>query len=330
MAESILITGASGFVGSHLVEEALSRGYNTWAAIRPTSSRRYLKDERLHIIELDYSHPDTLKAQLQAILPDMPDGWDYVVHAAGATKAATETHFMRANYMATRHLTGALKKLNILPRKFIYISSFAAAQTKKGKAPDAEANTAYGRSKQKTEQFLLSTDYLRCVILRPTGIYGPREKDYLRVAKTLKRHINLRVGYRQQTLSFLYVKDFCQAVFLSLNNGQTKQIYPLSDGKDYSADEYTETLKQLLGVRSLLNITVPLWLLRLICTMGQLLAWLTGHTPLLNNDKYKILKQRDWHCPITLAKEEMHFNPQYDLQQGMAETISWYKNEKWI
>ena len=116
---SILVTGASGFIGSFVVEEALRRGMDTWAAVRPTSSRRYIRDPRIHFIELDLSSEERLTEQLRG------HNFDYVVHAAGATKCLCRDDFFTTNTDGTRHLATALMKLCMPLRRFVFISSLS-------------------------------------------------------------------------------------------------------------------------------------------------------------------------------------------------------------
>ena len=108
---TILVTGASGFIGSFIVSEGLRLGYEVWAGMRGTSSRSYLQDERIRFAELDLSNPARLAGQLQGYKSRLGDrGWDYVVHAAGATKCLHPEDFFRTNTDGTRNLIDGLPK----------------------------------------------------------------------------------------------------------------------------------------------------------------------------------------------------------------------------
>ena len=115
----ILITGASGFIGSFIVEESLRRGMETWAAVRKTSSHRYLKDKRINFIELDFSSKEKLKEQLQG------HDFDYVVHAAGATKCLHKEDFFRINTEGTKNFVSAIRELQMPLKRFVYVSSLS-------------------------------------------------------------------------------------------------------------------------------------------------------------------------------------------------------------
>lgn len=329
---SILITGASGFVGSHLVEAALAAGYDVWACVRKTSSRQWLTDPRIRFIELDLNHKDALYAQLRDFLQSSSGhGWDYVIHAAGATKARTEQDFMRANYEATLNLATALIDLHIPPHRFILMSSLSALPMKDGHPVGDIAQTAYGRSKMKAEACLRNLgDRLNYVILRPTGVYGPRERDYYLMAVSIKRHIDFAVGFKEQLITFIYVKDLCQAALSALTKGPSGAIYFLSDGHTYRSRDFSLLLQREMGVSHVLHITAPLWLLHAVCIASEALSKLTHTLPTLNRDKYNILKQRDWRCDITPAREALGYNPRFSLKEGVRETVAWYKQQKWI
>ena len=228
----ILITGASGFIGSFIVEEALRRGFETWAAVRKSSSKEYLQDGRIHFIELNLSSKEQLVGQLRG------KDFDYVVHAAGVTKCLDKRDFHRINTEGTRHLADALIETGMPLKRFVFVSSLSIFGAIREQQPYEEIretdtprpNTAYGQSKLAAEQYLATTS-LPYIILRPTGVYGPREKDYYIMAKSIKQHSDFAVGYKRQDITFVYVDDVVQAVFLALDKGETGRKYFLSDGE---------------------------------------------------------------------------------------------------
>ncbi|MBP5361156.1 MAG: NAD(P)-dependent oxidoreductase [Bacteroidaceae bacterium] len=331
MAYSILITGASGFVGSHLVEAALAAGMEVWAGMRTSSSRQWLQDERINFITLSLNDSEELRNQLSSFKSEHGGvGWDYVVHAAGATKAADEAEFMHANSEATGNLVEYLCAFDMVPRRFVLMSSLSASSMG-GAAPD----TTYGRSKLAAEQRVkAAAERMDSVILRPTGVYGPRERDYFLMAKSIKRRIDFAVGFKPQYITFIYVKDLCAATMAALHSerkaGSEVPVYPLSDGAAYTSRDFSLLLQKEMGVRRVLHITAPLWLLKAVCCVGQWWGGITHKMTALNKDKYNILKRRDWRCDISQAVAELGYRPAYTLERGVAETVAWYKKQKWI
>ena len=335
----ILITGASGFIGSFIVEEALRRGFETWAAVRGSSSRQFLQDERIHFIQLNLDSQEKLEKQLSS------HEFDYVVHAAGVTKCLDPKDFYHINTEGTQNLVRALIKLQMPIRKFVYLSSLSVFGAIHEKQPYTEIkendtprpNTDYGKSKLEAEEWLDMSMELRMngylfpyVILRPTGVYGPRERDYFLMAKSIRQHSDFAVGYRRQDITFVYVQDVVQAVFLACEKGRPERAYFLSDGQVYQSTTFSDLIRKELGNPWCIRITAPIWLLRIITAIGDGIGHLTGKVSALNNDKYHILKQRNWRCDIQPAIDELGYHPQYPLERGVTLTIQWYKENGWL
>ncbi len=329
----ILVTGASGFIGSFIVEEALRQGMETWAAVRPSSSKRYLQDKRIHFINLNLSSKDELTTQLEG------HEFDYVVHAAGATKCLHAEDFYKVNTEGTRNLVDALVTLKMPLKRFVFVSSLSVFGAIHEEQPYQEIteqdtpkpNTAYGKSKWEAEQYLDSLGIqFPYIILRPTGVYGPREKDYFLMAKSISQHIDFSVGYKRQDITFVYVQDVVQAVFLALERGKNGRKYFLSDGDVYQSATFSDLLHHELGEKWLVRIKAPIWLLRVITFFGEYIGRATGKMSALNNDKYNILKQRNWRCDIEPAVDELGFHPQYPLDRGVKLAVKWYKENKWL
>ena len=329
----ILITGASGFIGSFIVEEALKQGFETWAAVRKSSSKEYLQDERIHFIELNLSSKAQLIEQLR------PHQFDYVVHAAGVTKCLNKADFRRINTEGTKNLVDALLDLQMPLKRFVFLSSLSVFGAIKERLPYDEIreddtpqpNTEYGRSKLEAERYIDSIgSRIPYIILRPTGVYGPKEKDYFMMAKSIKQHIDFAVGYQRQDITFVYVTDVVQAVFLALEKGETGRKYFLSDGQVYQSTTFSDLIHEELGRPWWLRITAPVWVLRIVTFFGEYIGHITGKVTALNNDKYNILRQRNWRCDIEPARRELGFEPKVQLKEGVKTTIRWYKDHKWL
>ena len=341
MNPKILITGASGFIGSFIVEEALKQGFETWAAIRKSSSKAFLKDERIHFIELNLSSEEQLKEQLK------DHQFDYVVHAAGVTKCLHQEDFHRINTEGTQHLVRALMALQMPLKRFVYISSLSIMGAIREQQPyteilesdTAQPNTAYGKSKLEAEEWLASLpltsegnggERFPYVILRPTGVYGPRERDYFMMFKSIQTHTDFAVGYQQQDITFVYVTDVVQAIFLALEKGENGRKYFLSDGQVYQSATFSKLIHEALGRPWWIRLTVPEWVLRIVTFCGEYTGRMTGKVTALNNDKYNILRQRNWRCDIEPARKELGYEPKVMLDEGVKRTIRWYQEHGWL
>ena len=337
----ILITGASGFIGSFLCEEGLKRGMETWAGMREHSSRRWLTDKQLKFATLDMTDAVRLKEQLSAYQQEV-GRWDVIIHAAGATKCLKREDFDLHNFQCTKNLVNTLKDLDMMPDQFLYVSSLSVLgpireeQNADGTYNDIVAsdipqpNTAYGESKVKSEEFLKGVNGV--TIFRPTGVYGPREKDYFMMAKSIKQHIDLAVGYKKQVITFVYVRDLVEAIFAAIGkadvaNGKT---YLVSDGHNYDSRAFSDLIQKELNTKNVLHIKAPLWLLWVICAVAEGFSKLTNKPSTLNGDKYRIMCQRNWQCDISPLKEDLGFTPEWPLERGVKECMDWYKENKWI
>ncbi len=329
----ILITGASGFIGSFIVEEALKKGFDTWAAVRKSSSKEYLKDERINFIELNLSSKAQLIEQLRG------HDFDYVVHAAGVTKCLNKQDFHRINTEGTKNLIDAILELQMPLKRFVFVSSLSIFGAIKEQQPYDEIrekdipqpNTEYGRSKLAAEKYLESLgSRVPYIILRPTGVYGPREKDYFMMAKSIKQHSDFAVGYKRQDITFVYVSDVVQAIFLALDKGENGRKYFLSDGEVYQSTTFSDLIHEELGRPWWIRITAPVWVLRIITFCGEYIGKMTGKVTALNNDKFNILRQRNWRCDIQPAIDELGYKPTVKLAEGVRRSIKWYKEQGWL
>lgn len=333
----ILITGASGFIGGFLVEEALRRGYETWAGIRSGSSRARLQDERIHFIDLKYADQEALTAQLADFAREHR-AWDYVIHNAGLTKALDWRDFFEVNADNTDRFIEALAAAGCEPRKFLLMSSLSTYGQGDEKTfrpirlDDPQlANTVYGISKQEAEEYVRGQTYFPYVILRPTGVYGPGEKDYFLEIKSVKSGFDFTIGPVPQRITFIYVKDLATVAFLSLEKEEIKnRHYFVADGDVYTDESFARMIQDILGKKWVLHVRVPLGLVYVACLCSEWIGKLLKKSLTLNRDKYYILKQRNWICDVAPLREDLGFTPAYPLRKGLEESIAWYKKEGWL
>ena len=327
--ERLLITGASGFIGSHLVRQALAAGYEVWAAVRRDSDKARLTAQGVQLLEVDYYDEEQLFSALSAV-PSRGEGtplWDYVIHNAGITKTAHVEEFAEVNAEHTRRLLNALCRLPQAPKRFVLMSSLSSYGdvAPRGASLHAELpqkpHTLYGRSKCLAEHYTEQSG-LPFTILLPTGVYGPGDKDYLIALQSIARGINAMAGLSKQYLTFVYGGDVARAALFVLHEERAcGERYVVADGDTYTDKEFALLAQRLLGRKHVLHLRIPLCVVRLTCIFGSLRASITGRTTPLNRDKYPLLAQRNWRCdPSPLFA--LGFTPSTDLEAGLRETIA--------
>lgn len=336
MNKKILITGAGGFIGGYLVEEALKRGYETWAAVRKSTNRQFLTDERIKFLELDFSDDDALHLSLKDTI-EKNGKWDFVVHNLGLTKATNYLDFETVNYGYLKSLVDELKELDAVPDVFLMMSSLSVmgpgdeVDYKPFTSGDIPApNTRYGVSKLKGETYLQMQSDFPYTIFRCTGVYGPHERDYFLMMKSIKRGFDFSVGFKRQLLTFIYVKDLAQAVMDALEAGPMRKAYFISENQSYTQQQFRKIVLDELGKKVVIPVTCPLWVVKIVCHVAEFIGKLTGKPSTLNPDKFRILKQRNWQCDTSDAKRDFNFSPQHSLKQGVHEAIEWYRQAGWL
>lgn len=278
-------------------------------------------------MDVAFSSPEKLKQQLSE------ENFDCIFHFAGLTKAKHLDDFEKVNFDLTKNLVDAIDPQKT---KLIYLSSFAAHGpgeevhfTKAKTSDENKPNTAYGKSKLKAENYINSSFKGKYVIFRPTGVYGPRETDYFVFFQTIDNHIEPYLGFVPQHLTFIYSKDLVEVCLKAFESEVSGKTYFVSDGKMYLDSEFAAITKQVLHKRTL-KLKFPLFIVRWISAFLDSFGRMIGKQFTLNNDKFAILAARNWECDIEDLKKDLDFNPKYDLQKGVEETIAWYKQEKWL
>jgi nucleoside-diphosphate-sugar epimerase len=320
-----LVTGGTGFIGSHLVEALLQRGVDVRCLLRASSDLRWLRGLPIEFVRGDCND--------RATLGEMVKGVDWVLHLAGTTKAVREETFFEVNGSGTENLIHACLENNPRLQKFVYVSSQAAAGPcrnggRKAESDSCEPLSLYGKSKRMGEELALKhTDEIPLVILRPAGVYGPRDKDFYALFKWLSKRINPCFSGK---VSLCYVQDVVQALLLAVESEmKSGEIFFLSDGTDYTMREIGDTFARTMGVTPL-SIPIPDWLLLGVASLSDYLSILSRKPSLISRGMAEQMIQKDWTCDITKAKTILGFQPQFQLAQGARLTYEWYKNQEWL
>ncbi|MGI8637956.1 MAG: NAD-dependent epimerase/dehydratase family protein [Segetibacter sp.] len=329
MKQKVLITGASGFVGFHLVEAALAKNLDVYAAIRKSSDIRHLSSHKINYTYLDFNSVEGLAKELEE------KQYDFIIHAAGTTKAISQDEYNKVNSLYTINLAKAAAKSGVPLKKMVFISSLAAIGPLHQIVDLITENTpprpvsSYGKSKLLAEE-QLEILQLPLIILRPTAVYGSRDKDIFIILKTFNKGFEPYIGKIDQQLSFIYVKDLAAASITSLfTSDKTNGAYNITDGNCYGRYEMANIAKKVLNKKTL-KVHLPLSVVKgFTILLEKSYGWF-GKTPAVNLEKLNELTAANWCCSIEKAKHHLQFKPAYNLQDGLKETLEWYKQNQWF
>lgn len=329
MKKRILITGASGFVGYHLITAALASDLEVFAAVRPSSDIEHLKE-----FDIKYTHPDF--SSIEALKKELEEKkYSYIVHAAGVTSAKTQKEYNIVNADYTRNLALATVTARIKLEKFVFVSSLAALgplADLSGQIEDYSPGhpvTNYGASKLLAEKYLSEINDLPLLVIRPTAVYGPREKDIYILLQTINKGFEPHIGSFKQQISFIYVKDLARIIIDSLFSDIRNRQYNISDGNVYDRYALAKGVKKALNKKTW-KFHLPVFAVSGLAVLMELIYRNSTAAPTLNKDKMNELTAVNWACSIEGAKKDIGFKPAYNLERGLVETISWYKTNKWL
>ncbi|QZT36807.1 NAD(P)-dependent oxidoreductase [Halosquirtibacter xylanolyticus] len=330
---NIFITGASGFIGSTMVNVALSLGHKVYAGIRSSSRIDSLPIDKIKIISLDLFDPKQLRSEWLKLNKNN-EQIDYFIHNAGVTKSADPNMYDKVNCEGTINLYKSLFALRTPPKKFVFVSSLAAmgpgsiVSHKPIHISDQECPiTAYGKSKLKAEEFLTNQTAIPFLIVRPTAVYGPKDKDFLEIFNVLKFRIEPYLADPKQQLSFIHAHDLASIICRLTTSSHQNRVYHISDGKNYSVTEFMGEAKKILDVKTV-RIVIPRPILKTIVAFSELNSWLFGTASNLNREKYKELTALNWACDTDSLYSDIDYIPKYDITNGLEDVLNWYKKER--
>ena len=325
---NVLVTGASGFIGSFLTEELIKQGHTVYALVMSKDPLRWIADLNVKCIFGDLRKPDVLKNILTEI--------DYIYHLAGITKAVRKKDFYEVNFNGTRNLVETVLKSGADIKRFLYLSSQSAAGPSRSLEPVTEKDrpqpiSEYGKSKLAAENYLNSVKKeLPLTIIRPASVYGPRDQDILRFFKTVKWGIIPRLGYNERYLSLIHVRDLVNGVIRASGLKKTVgQTYFMANPRPYSWDDVAKTILNVMGKKGV-RIVIPEALLSCAASIGQMISAVHRKPPVINKFKFSELKQYFWICSPRKAERDFGFKPRITLDEGIRETVEWYVQNQWL
>jgi dihydroflavonol-4-reductase len=323
-----LVTGASGFIGSHLVELLLQRGYTVRCLLRKSSSTAWLKDLPIEIAYGDVSDIPALEHAVRGV--------EYVFHAAGLTKAKRKEDYFRANTDGTRLLLEATVNADPSATRFLLLSSQTAAGPSPTATPiteEAPAHpiTTYGRSKRAAEEIVLGAKaQLPITILRLPAVYGPRDKDIFTFFKTMQNGLQPVAGFGQKFVSLLHVTDVVEGTLMAAESPVAAgQLYFLSSSRVYGWDEIGQISRNVLKNKAL-TVRIPEWGIYGISACAELFSLFSSKPALINLEKARDMVQDYWTCDSAKAKRDFGYEQRITAEEGIAGTITWYKEMGWL
>jgi dihydroflavonol-4-reductase len=324
----IFVTGATGFVGSFLTERLVAAGHQVTCLVRKKSNLRWIADLDVQCYYGSLQDKNSLIRGLE--------GMQMVYHVAGVTKARTKEEYFAGNLDGTKNLLDAALQYKDKIKRFILVSS----QTAVGSSPTiipidetqpAKPLTDYGRSKRAGEEYALSLmSELPVTIVRPPAVYGPRETDILEFFRTVKFGIIPQLSGSEKYLSLIHVRDLCRGIEMAAENPKAVgQIYFITSDKPYAWGEVARTTLRIMEKKGI-RLPVPLGLMKSIAYISEGISALTKKPALINKQKIIDMEQEFWTCSAEKARKELGFECEISLEDGIKETLAWYREHNWL
>ena len=322
------VTGGTGFIGSHLIDELLKRGYEVKCLVRKSSSTKWLEGKKVEYIYGDLFSHDVLEKAIEDA--------DYIYHVGGVTFAKKKQDFYRGNVDATKSLLNACNKFNPLLKKFIYVSSQAAVGPSFDGKPIDETRdyhplTTYGLSKVEAEKAVISYfDKLNCTIIRPPAVYGPRDYAIFEYFKSMNRGLQPLIGFDNKLVSLIHVLDLVNGFILAGESEiSSSNVYFITSEKFYNWRDVGEMTGKLLGKRTF-KVVIPHFAVSTTAFFSEVFGFFSPKPVILNREKAREITQAFWICSPEKAKHELGFGEKLTLEEGFKNTIEWYRKEGWL
>jgi len=323
---TVLLTGASGFIGSRLRDALLDRGVDVLAIRRAGSPEA----KRGRSVVADYADYDGLRRLVEREKPS------YVFHVAGATKGVTYEDFQRANVMPTKNLLDALREAHPEVRRFVHVSSLTSYGPSTKERPLVETDPRrpiefYGQSKLEAEQVVEATgDALPWTIVRPSGVYGPGDVDYFELFKSIERGFNFYFGNRDRLFSAVYVDDLVRVTIDAALSDNTKgRGYFVCDGEPKTWGAFQEEIIRASG-RKVRTLDLPETLVYMAAIGGEIATRIDKKPRLFNRQKARMGAQEAWTCRHDALRADTGYRPEVMTREGIERTLAWYREKKWL
>jgi nucleoside-diphosphate-sugar epimerase len=319
-----LVTGATGFVGSHLVEALQNSGAEVTVLARSSVKASGLAGQGIRVVSGDLHDMGALQRASQE--------QDVIYHVAGVVAARNEAEFLRANQDGTRNLTAAAERSG-RPRLVLVSSLAAGGPAPRGAPLDGREPprpvTAYGRSKLAAEQIVRASS-LPWSIVRPPIVYGPRDREVLKIFRIARLGIAPVFGDGTQELSAVHAADLARALMAAGNTESTVgQTYNACHPEIFTSRELGRIVGETMG-HSVGTLRIPAFLGRALLSVTEASARLTRKATILTTDKANEFFQPAWTGDPSPLTRDSGWRATYDLRAGLADTYSWYRKAGWL
>lgn len=328
MMQHVLVTGANGFIGSHLADRLIAKGYSVRCLVRKTSRLKWFNLQQVELVYGDLSDPESLNRAVEGV--------DTVFHLGGKTKAATREDFFQANAVGTRNLLQAVLKKSKNLNRFVYVSTQAAAGPSLDGNPVRETDptrpvTPYGESKLAGEKAVLEmSSEIPVTIVRPPTVFGPRDMDLFKLFQTVSRGIRPILGWKERCLSVIYIEDLVSGLMLAAESQQAlSRVFFINTEDSIPLQEFITVIAETLGKKTIPVFIPGLLFVVLICT-NDLLCRMIGKTTILNRSKIPEFLSRYWISDSSRIRQDLGYAPKYGLTEGIRITADWYRSEGWL
>jgi nucleoside-diphosphate-sugar epimerase len=329
MTPRVLLTGANGFLGSHILDRLRAAGFPVRLLLRPACDTQFI---RAHLPEVEVCRGSVTDSP--SLAPAL-EGITHVIHCAGKTKALRVKEYYEVNQQGARRLVEAVNARAGAVRRLVVISSLAASRPALPETPAREDDppapvSEYGRSKLAAEQEVRAHCRAPYSILRPAAVYGPRDRDVLVSIQWLRAPLRPRFGDERQALSFIFAPDAAEATLRCLlGEAAAGRTYNVASPEVLTLAEVVREITRQLG-RSSLAVPLPAQGLWLVCLARELLSRLTRRPHILSRQKYPELRAPGWVCDPARLRQELGFTAPTPFRAGLEQTIAWYREVKWL
>lgn len=325
----VLVTGATGFIGSFVAEYFLSNGFKVRCTIRKTSNLRWVENKNYHLVETDFESPENLRKAVEGV--------DYIVHVAGTIAAKDYNGYLKGNRDATFNLLKAAEMYNPNIKKFVFCSSQTAVGPAKSLSEPVDETTechpitSYGQSKLEAEKEVLNfKDVFPITIVRLPAIYGPRDTALVDMFRLVHKGIAPLIGFKEKYLSLLHCNDAVEGLYLAtLSNKSSGEIFFLSSETHYSWSYLIDCMIKAVG-RKAVKLRIPNSFVYAAGFVSEKIGQFFGKTPVFNVEKARDFTQQYWICSGEKAKKILGFSQKINPEEGFKSTYKWYVENNWI